>query len=285
MLIEVTYMSGAGNLFSVIDNRKYNFSESAYSRIASDLCKPNKKEIGRMEGLLVINESKDYDFEVWFFNPDGSSSMMCGNGGRCAVRFGKDHGLFEYTKNNTISFYMAKRNYTASIIENMIRLNFQAPQEIKKKISLEIENKTIIGDYINNGSDHFVLDFNENFSSNINDFNNFDIALFAPSIRHHIEFKRKGTNVNVFFQESKNKLYLRTFERGVEAETGACGTGALATAISLFTNNRIDLPVTIIPSSKIPLNVYIGSSDNKIDSLVLEGPAEYIGKDFVEISV
>jgi len=106
MKLKVTYMSGAGNLFSIIDNRNYNFGEKLLSLLSPILCNPVQNNTIQSEGLLALNGSKEYDFETLFFNPDGSHGMMCGNGGRCAVNFALLNNF--YYDNNLKNFKINK---------------------------------------------------------------------------------------------------------------------------------------------------------------------------------
>lgn len=278
MEIELKYMTGAGNLFCVVDNSSGNVKIENCPEIAVKLCQNKGYET---EGLIVVNKGKP-DFSVWFFNPDGSSGMMCGNGGRCAVRFAFDH---EFTKSKTPVFEMAGVMYSAIIHDNgLISLFLPKPVEIKKNIYIDIDGKVLYGDYVNVGSDHFVLDFAENFIDSINAFAGFDIYFYGIGIRRHNFFVPKGTNANFYFCAEDGNIYLRTYERGVEAETGACGTGAVSTALSAVLAGKASFPVHIIPSSGMSLWVDIkGGFPAHIEKIELKGPAEYYGSNYFNV--
>ena len=285
MILSINYMSGAGNLFAVIDNRSYSISAESYSELAPTLCSISSTDGIHTEGLIIINNSDELDFDVWFFNPDGSHSMMCGNGGRCSVRFAINNGFFKKDATDTIEFSMAGSKYRATLNNANIKLQFPPPDQINEFYELIINNLKLTGTYINVGSDHFVLNVDDNDLLNNTGFYDFDLLAIAPQIRKHSYFSPKGVNVNIYHIENDNTILLRTFERGVEAETGACGTGAIATAISAYLEKNISFPVTIIPTSKSFLIIDAVIDNNDFQSLTLEGPAEYIGKTTLEINI
>ncbi|MCX6155500.1 MAG: diaminopimelate epimerase [Candidatus Kapabacteria bacterium] len=270
----ITYMSGAGNLFSVIDNRinKYNFD--FYSRNSSKFCASNEITACRTDGLIVMNSSDSEDFNVWFFNPDGSAGMMCGNGGRCAVRFALNNNFIMKNDNrDKFRFSMANTTYSATVNENKIELEFSPPQEIKSDNLLNYQDKKINFTYVNNGSDHICINY-LTIKQNVN-IRDFEFIEFAKFFRWHDSFPR-GVNVNLY-EFDNDFIQLRTYERGVEAETGACGTGAIATAISLMDNNKEINRFSIIPTSGEQLEVRIHSKEHKIESIILSGPAKVLG--------
>ena len=272
MNITITYMSGAGNLFSVIEGDKLTAMRDK-STLAKILC--NIESGIKTEGLLIVNKSHQHDFEVDFYNPDGSHSMMCGNGGRCAVRFSIDHDIV--TQKDLYEFSMASSVYKA-LAGNNIKLFFPEPKKILDNLKIE-ENPKISGRYIDNGSDHFVI-LSDMFNTALY---NIDIMKIAPALRFSKTFEPHGANINFYELDEFARIKLRTYERGVEAETGACGTGALATAISAYLDDQVSFPVEVIPTSGIPLVVNAEYSENHFTGLSLEGPAEYIGLNQIEI--
>ncbi len=275
-------MSGAGNTFTVVDNRKYNFPPDFWSAKAYLLCTTSSINKIATEGLLVINETKDYDFQVDFFNPDGSNGMMCGNGGRCAVFFAKENKFFD--DKNEISFKMSGNIYYSKIENDKIHLYFPPPIEIKPNLRLKVGREFITGTYVNVGSDHFCFDYKEFKDLKKSNFREFCIDTYAPKIRFHQEFIPFGVNVNFYNLKDKNTIELRTYERGVEAETGACGTGAISTAITLKLQNKINIPVHIIPPSGKELMVdIIYDKNNTIKNLILIGDAEIKGTYEIEL--
>lgn len=280
MKINVTYMSGAGNLFSVIDNRNYNFDIKQGKILAEILCNVNNYNKFRTEGLMLLeNKIQDFDFECLFFNPDGSTGMMCGNGGRAITRFAELKNLI--SDNENIKFYMSGEVYSAKITENEIKLFIPLPLVSPEKRSININGILYTGYYSNTGTHHFVIITEEN---NIN-IENFDINKLGSSIRFHSEFSPAGVNVN-FSNPKDNLIYLRTFEKGVEAETGACGTGAIAVALTFNKFYNIPFPIKISPTSKELLTIDNHIENGKIKNYILQGPAKVLDEveiDFTDI--
>ncbi len=290
MLFEVTYMSGAGNIFAVIDNRKYNLEQNLYSSIAKHFCDKRYNRTMQTEGLLVIGDGDDNsDFKCYYFNPDGTYNMMCGNGGRCALLFAYTYKFISKNRNQTIIFNMLGTNYTGRILEEpsgkaFIELNLPPPIEIKKAVSLCIEGNIWNVTYINLNSDHVVVDVSEIEVLEQIDLNLLDISKYGPLIRYNEMLGPDGCNANFYKVNNDVKIYLRTFERGVEKETGACGTGAISTAITAVLKNQLDFPVTIVPTSQSQLIVdLIGKLPDKVEKIILKGEAEFLGSGKINI--
>lgn len=286
MKINVTYMSGAGNLFSVINNTDYGYSESELELLAPILCSDNKYNPNRAEGFLAINTSKDKDaeFDVQFYNPDGTKDAMCGNGGRCAVSFAIKKNIFQLLNNTEIKFSMAGDTYKSKKNGDLIKLYFPPPKAVKTNIQIDLEDMTIFGDYIDVASRHFVIPRNNiSFYANV-DIETIDFIEFAKPIRNYSKFQPHGVNVSIYQYMNNNSIKIRTFERGVEAETAACGTGAISVAISAVGKGKAHFPLILIPPSGEKLIVDIeGEFPKKIISISLEGGAEILDEYAVEI--
>jgi len=317
MNIEIYLMSGAGNLFTVIDNRNLLIDEKFVTQ-NHKLLTENLLENGlKTEGIMLlelntnnttdninnIENKTNYDFVCKFFNPDGSSGMMCGNGGRCISKFALDK-LFPYffkesedknSKLKEFNFFMAGNIYKSIVYKNNY-VDLYLPKHNlieKRKLKTNNLNENLEFTYINNGSDHSVFFINVETEE---DFWNFDLLSFAPEIRNNSMFPN-GTNVNIFTlckdELCEDKLLLRTFERGVEAETGACGTGSVATAITSILDFNLRLPIKIIPTSKSELRInmidlpsqpkYEIQDFDNIQNYILSGSAEYIKNINIEI--
>ncbi|MCX7909887.1 MAG: diaminopimelate epimerase [Ignavibacteria bacterium] len=260
MEIEITIMSGAGNIFSVFDNRDTRFPIEFFQKNAKNICKKSYNNY-ETEGLLVIENSLqgDIDLTLKYFNPDGSFGMMCGNGGRCAVKFALEKNIIK--KSEKIKFDVWGKEYTANFVEDNIKIEFPPPISIIQNKEIKLDEIIVKGDFINVNSPHFVIEFTKSQFANMSDFHNFPLEFWAPKIRFHNDFQPDGVNVNIFkFQN--HKIYLRTYERGVEKETGACGTGAISTAISLHIKNQSNSNFTIIPTSQEELKVEIFKDNN-----------------------
>lgn len=273
MKTEVWFMSGAGNLFTVLDNTRGQFTKDEAAGLATDLCRNHSIQRKPTEGLLLLNKSKKTDFECWFFNPDGSSGMMCGNGARCIVAFAKHIGYLKPAA-HYVEFLMNGPRYTCIIEGDQYEIGFDKPTEAKS-IELNIDSLNIQAVYVDNTSQHLCIDFN-NFNEDEN-FDSFPIEDLSKRIQGLKEFPN-SVNVNYYSVNPSGVISLRTFERGVDAETGACGTGALATGVAIDLNYRIKRPYRIFPTSKIPLEV-----DLRGENHYLKGPAEILGKIEMEL--
>lgn len=214
MKIHFSKYQGAGNDFIIIDNRNALFDPSNHELI-SRLC-DRRMGIGA-DGLMLLNTSDDYAFEMVYFNADGKLGSMCGNGARCIVAFAKQLDIFE----NECMFLAFDGPHYAEWTEEFVRL------KMSDITSVESINDSY---FINTGSPHYI-----SFVDNLEDL---DVTKEGQLIRYNERFNSEGTNVN-FVQLGVKNISIRTYERGVEAETLACGTGAVACAIATFEQGRI----------------------------------------------
>jgi diaminopimelate epimerase len=283
MKIYVTFMSGAGNLFSVINNTELGFKHEQLSLLAELLCSKNDHNPNRTEGLLAISKTKD-SFDVQFYNPDGSKDAMCGNGGRCAVSYAIQNSFIEIADGIDIDFTMAGDTYHSQKKGKLIKLFFPPPAAIKTNIEIQLGDESFFGDLIDVGSKHFVIPKNNIEKYSNLDISEIDLNNFAIPIRFHKIFQPNGINVSIYQFEKNNSIKLRTFERGVEAETGACGTGAISVAFSAVGKGKCNFPVRLIPPSGLELIVEIvGHFPDKIKQISLTGGAEVLDEYYVEI--
>lgn len=275
MEIKVFYMSGAGNLFTFIDNRKYQLEKGFFLSNAPILCgaKGNEK---KTDGVVAVSSSNNADFQVDFFNPDGSFGAMCGNGARCAIRFAER--FFNLKDKSNISFSQLEDFYFGEILEKTIKVFFPPARQIIKEIVIEVYEKKINCSFVDVGSKHIVINFEEikNYFY-LEDFSKFDIDKIAIPIRNMQLFMPDGVNVNVYRKINEGQLELRTFEKGVEAETAACGTGTISTAIISNLKDKTAFQIEIIPKSKSSLYVGLIKNDvQKIKNISLEGEAKFL---------
>jgi len=275
MEIEVFYMSGAGNLFTFIDNRKYQLEKGFFLSYAPILCGAEGNE-KKTDGVVSVSSSNNAHFQVDFFNPDGSYGAMCGNGARCAIRFAER--FFNLKDKNNISFSQLENFYLGEILEKTIKVFFPPPKIVIKEIVIEVFGKKICCSFVDVGSKHIVINFEEikNYFY-LEEFCIFDINKIAIPIRNMQLFMPDGVNINVYRKITEGQLELRTFETGVERETAACGTGAISTSIISNLKEKTAFQTEIIPKSKSSLYVdLIKKDDNKIKKISLEGEAEFL---------
>ena len=236
---------GTGNDFVMIDNRDDRFPvNQAY---IEHLCH-RRFGIGA-DGLILLQNDPDYDFRMVYFNADGRERSMCGNGGRCTVRFAEDLGIF----NGNTTFIAVDGEHEASANSSVISL------KMGEVHSLEHHSDY---DFMNTGSPHYVR--------YVSDIKNFDVVNEGKKVRYANDWvKRGGTNVNFVEVLDNETIYVRTYERGVEDETYSCGTGVTACAISAYLNHGMQSPIKIITNGG---NLQV-SFDKDFQNVYLIGPA------------
>ncbi len=274
MKVKIFYMSGAGNTFFVFKTDRNLLSKIDVDSIVNKIIQ-TLSAIYKIEGIMSVSASDESDFQVQYYNPDGSSGMMCGNGARCAVFFANYIGICDDSKAE-LHFDMAKTIYKSEFTDKGIRLYFPKPNKELINMSFQLQNSLLTYDFYDVGTEHVCINI-ENFTEYSN-LDQIDLNLFAKPIRYHKEFAPEGVNVNLYNVLSKEKIQLRTFEKGVEAETGACGTGAISTALSAYNSNLISFPVEIIPPSGESLWVDLYDS-----GIILEGPARIVEELEIEV--
>jgi len=251
--IDFYKVQGSGNDFILFDARKSKIAD--YKKTALSLCR-YKFGIGA-DGLLVIEPSKSADFKMRIFNSDGSEADMCGNGARCVGLWcGKKHARFE-TRAGMIE--------TKLLSGNAVKTRFTDPSQLRLDIPLSIFGRSIKASFINTGVPHLVL-----FVDSLDDI---DIKEIGREIRFHEAFSPNGTNVNFVEVKDKGLICLRTYERGVEDETLACGTGSVASALIFGLKNGLSGSVKVKNKSNEVTTVYFEREDDKFRNVWLEGKA------------
>lgn len=264
----------------MLDNSIYNFSKEELSKLAVLLCNLNKYNQNKTEGFIAIDNHHELAFDADFYNPDGSNDAMCGNGGRCAIRYAL---IKEFIKpGGEIKFSMAASGYEGKIEKDEISLILPPPNSMDFVGKLEINGDEILYSFIDVGAKHIVIDYDSlGFSEELR---KHELIEFSRKIRYHERFAPHGGNVNLFQVNSDNSISLRTYERGVELETGACGTGAISTALSVHKLNNLPFPLKVIPPSLIQVEVDIsGEFPDEIRSISLKGHAEITEEKTIEI--
>ncbi|NTW51553.1 MAG: diaminopimelate epimerase [Chlorobiaceae bacterium] len=257
MQINFTKMSGAGNDFIVIDNLRGRINLD-HEQIRA-MC-TRRTGIGA-DGLILIENTDNGDFRMNYHNADGFPGSMCGNGGRCAVYFAFMIGITPFGERYV--FEAGSGRYEADVTdEETVRLHMLPPSDFRSGLQ--------IGDwpchFVNTGSPHVII-----YTEGLDEV---DVYGEGKSIRHRKDYFPEGTNVNFVQVTAPDSISVRTFERGVEDETLACGTGAVACALM---SHRLGL----VASS--PVSVKVRSGDilevgfnDEMDEIYLEGPARTV---------
>jgi diaminopimelate epimerase len=250
---------GTGNDFIVIDNRDLLFPKEN-SKIVNNLCH-RKFGIGA-DGVVLLENSSNYDFKMIYYNANGNLGSMCGNGGRCIVAFANFLGIFK----NKTTFEANDKLYYATINGNIVSLTMNDVSQI------EIFSKHV---FLNTGSPHHI-----EFENNISEL---DVYNKGKGIRYGSPYLKEGTNVNFVEQLNENTFEIRTYERGVEDETLSCGTGVTAVAIASHalkktTDNSVNLQ-TLGGNLEVSFNV----ENNIYKNVILKGPATFVFKGSIKL--
>lgn len=250
MNIEFYKYQGTGNDFVMIDNRAKTFPKD--TEIIGKMCNRNFG-IGA-DGLILLENDTNTDFRMVYYNSDGNESTMCGNGGRCIVAFAHKLGIFE----KETTFIAVDGLHHASVNQNIVSLQM-----------IDVNDVEIKSDYcfLNTGSPHHV--------QLVENLNNFNVFSEGKRIRNEI-YKAEGSNVNFVEQINDNTFRLRTYERGVEDETLACGTGATAVAIAMYASNKTSKKRISLPVEGGELAVSFDVDGSVYKNVHLIGPAQFV---------
>lgn len=261
-VITFTKMSAAGNDFIIIDNRRAALDAHRGGETARRLCR-RKYSVGA-DGLILIESSQKADFKWRFFNADGSEAEMCGNGGRCAARFAHLRGIAP----PLLTFETLAGIVTAEVREDLVKLELPLPRNRCGESAVAIEGKEYRLSAITVGVPHVVL-FVEDLSA-------VPVVELGRKIRFADCFKPAGTNVNFVSVRDDTSIAIRTYERGVEDETLACGTGSVAAALVASDKQGMKSPVSVLTRGGEVLSVYFTGADQKLKEVFLEGTAAVI---------
>jgi diaminopimelate epimerase len=260
-MVRFMKMDGAGNDFILIDNRPgdIDLDRSLIVRLCD-----RHRGIGA-DGILLLEKASNHaDFRMRYFNADGGEAEMCGNGARCFARFANKVA----GGHDKISFETPAGVIAAELTGDLVTLQMTEPTGLRLSIDVRDadQNKTI--HFINSGVPHVVIPV-----SRIDDV---DVRREGSAIRRHKMFSPNGTNVNFIEKRGPEKLAVRTYERGVEDETLACGTGVVASALIFSIVEKVNGPITVIVRGGDELQVGFEKGRNRFRNVTLTGPAEFV---------
>lgn len=249
-IVKFVKMHGAGNDFVLIDDRDEKFPCDDHRRIVAMATR--KIGIG-CEGVILVQNSTRADFKMRFYNPDGTEAELCGNGARCVAAFARDIGA---AKSDKMLFETLAGDIEAEIIgDGMVKIGMPDPKEIRE-------------DFCVVGVPHKIV-LVENLSKA-------DVMGEGRRIRLSEEFAPDGTNVDFVTYRQPGRVNIRTYERGVEAETGACGTGATAAAVIGVKDYGLEFPVCVTNSGGFELVVDGVETESGYTGLTLTGPVKKV---------
>jgi len=267
MKIKFWKMHGARNDFVLIDDRAGKFPVSDRAFIAHIAARHSG--IGA-EGVILIQKSATADFFMRFFNPDGSEADMCGNGARCAARLAFELGA----EDKKMTIETAAGQICAQVLENGICLWMTPPRDWELNGLLDLNGQQLSYAFVNTGVPHVVM--------RTGGLSDTDVAGTGAAVRYHRDFAPAGTNVNFMEVSPDGSLSVRTYERGVEAETPACGTGVTACGLIAAKNGWVKLPVKVYTAGGDMLVVDGELTDPGARNVTLTGPAEHVFQGTIE---
>jgi diaminopimelate epimerase len=267
-MVEFTKMNGAGNDFVLIDNRDdaYKFSRQQIAFLCD-----RHRGVGADGVLLVENAADLANFRMRYFNNDGGEAEMCGNGARCFARFlDRIAGPFSEVRFETMAGAIQ-----AALEGKLVRLTMGRPQHLALSRTLDIGGSKLLSHSINTGVPHVV--------TFVDDLESTPVQQWGAQIRYHEAFQPAGTNANFVKELAPGKIAIRTYERGVEAETLACGTGVTASGLIYAKLSDATSPVHVLVRGGDWLEVGFQKADNNFEEVTLKGPADFAFEGSIEI--
>ena len=261
-MIEFYKMSGSGNDFILIDNRDGSLNVGDVVAFVKSVCE-RKVSVGA-DGLILIERSDKVAFRWRSFNADGSEVEMCGNGGRCAARF----AFLKRIAGDKVSFETVGGIIDAEVRGDVVKLRLTDPRALVLDDRIRIKNETLFVHSINTGVPH-VVHF-------VRDPDDFDVFGTGRAIRYHEHYQPAGTNANFAAVADMHTLRVRTYERGVEDETLACGTGSVASALIAARKGLVESPVDVRVQSGETLRIHFEQTRDGFTKVYLEGKVRVI---------
>jgi len=261
MKIPFWKMHGAANDFILVDDRSQAFpcGDAAWLRAIMS----RRTGVGS-EGVLLIQPSQEASFRMRFFNPDGGEVDMCGNGARCIAKLAHEIGVAP----RQMSIETPAGIVRAEARGDLVQLFMTAPKDWRMGGTITAGGRTIAYDFVNSGVPHVVV--------RVDDLDGADVHGLGRAIRHHADFAPKGTNANFIQITGADALRVRTYERGVEAETLACGTGMVACGLIAGKLGLVKTPVKVTCASGDTLEVSFTPTADGAADVTLLGPAVHV---------
>jgi len=261
-------MSGTGNDFILVDNRAGLVTASEMPALAVAACH-RQNGVGA-DGLILIEDDPELDFAWRFFNADGSEPAMCGNGSRCAARFAFLEGIAK----ERMTFRTLAGPIRAEVKGAVVKVQLTPAYGLAPLFTLEVEGRGWDAGFVNTGVPHAVLFTPSGPPSG--DLDRLLVEELGRKVRFHPRFGAAGANANFVEVIDRHLIRIRTYERGVEGETLACGTGAVASAVVCAARGVVESPVRVVTRGGEDLKVYLDAKDPAGGPLYLEGAARLV---------
>ncbi len=255
--IEFWKMSGSGNDFILIDNRNGQVSDEEMPRLVKRACR-RRKSVGA-DGVIFVVESNKYDFGWRYLNADGGEVEMCGNGARCVSRFACLKGI----AGEKMTFETISGPVSAEVNGRMVKVLMPDPGDLRMDLDLDRETAWNNVAFVNTGVPHVVVE--------VDDLLNHPVREQGRTLRYHSLFSPDGTNANFMRVIGSDLLEMRTYERGVEDETLACGTGAIACSLVACVRGMVNSPVNVKTRGGEELTIHFNQKGDSFQQVWLEG--------------
>lgn len=275
MLLRFFKMNGAGNDFIIVDNRDLSLTKELDGDTIAALC-DRHRGIGA-DGLLAVEPAqKGADFRFRYYNADGGEAEMCGNGARCFGRFTAHLGEIVLKK---VTFETIAGTLAAEMVGEDVRIAMSEPKDLKLNTEAKVPGLDATLHFVNTGVPHVVA-----FLESAEALDNFDVYNNGQAIRNHTAFAPAGTNANFAAVLAPNHISIRTYERGVEDETLACGTGMVASALvhHLLTGAPSPIKVDVEGGDTLEIG-FEKTGDQSFKNVTLTGPADFVYEGEIDI--
>jgi diaminopimelate epimerase len=261
-------MTGAGNDFILIDNRNGEIDADHCSDLVISACR--RKLSAGADGMVLIENDPEVDFKWRFFNSDASEAEMCGNAARCAVRFANLTGIVDKTE---MAFRTLPGIIQGKLIGSRVKVRMTAPHSLALDLHLEADGLAFDFDFINTGVPHAVC-----FVKDMGGIEDADVSGWGRPFRFHPHFQPAGSNINFAYLQDEHRMIVRTYERGVEGETLACGTGVIASVLTAAARDRVVSPVEVKTQGGEFLTIYFEKKDDsgEFRDVFMEGEARVV---------
>lgn len=266
--LHFTKMNGAGNDFVMLDNRTGDL-QLEREQIAR-LC-DRHRGIGADGVLMLEPAANGADFRMRYYNADGGEAEMCGNGARCFARFAERVA----GSRDEVSFETPAGVIGAKLNGEKVTLRMSDPKDYDADVEIAVKGAVVTGSYVDSGVPHMVVPV-----SSIEEVN---VRELGAAIRHHEQFAPRGANVNFLEQRGANAIAIRTYERGVEDETLACGTGVVASALVFAAAGELDGPIRVLVRGGDEMSVDFRRDGAAFTEVTLSGPADFVFEGTVEV--
>ena len=266
--LHFTKMNGAGNDFVMLDNRagELRLDQQQIARICD-----RHRGVGADGVLILERPSNGADFLMRYYNADGGEAEMCGNGARCFARYAERIA----GPRDKVSFETPAGVIGAALEGETVTLRMSEPKDFERDVEVTVLGAVVSGSYMDSGVPHMVVP--------VPSIEEVNVRQLGAAIRHHERFAPRGANVNFLEERDPASIAIRTYERGVEDETLACGTGVVASALTFAAAGDLAGPIRVLVRGGDELSVSFKRESDRFTDVMLSGPADFVFEGTLEV--